>query len=74
MEQTQKERDKLAKALGLRETALKALRQEVDDVLREDAEKAQSLEEVIEEMERLQKAQEEQAKQLQSSQQTAEVQ
>ncbi len=72
-EQVREGRDNLQRSIGLRDTALKALRQEVDDVLREDAEKAASLEEVIEELERLQQSEADKARQLQTSQQAAQV-
>ncbi len=68
LEEAQQDRDKARKSMGLRDTALKALRQEVDDVLREDAEKAASLEEVIEELERLQQSEADKTQQLKSSQ------
>lgn len=45
----------------------------MDDVLREDAQKAASLEEVIEELERLQHSEAHKAKELQLSQQTIQV-
>lgn len=45
----------------------------MDDVLREDSEKAASLEEVIEELERLQHSEAEKAKELQLSQQMIQV-
>ena len=73
LEQLRQGREVLQKSLGLRDTALKALRQEVDDVLRADAEKAESLEEVIEELERLQQSEADKDRQLQSSRDAVQV-
>ena len=63
----------MQRSIGLRDTALKVLRQEVDDVLREDAEKAAGLEEVIEELERLQQSEAGKTEQLAGSQQHLQV-
>ena len=73
LEEVRQDGDKMQRSIGLRDTALKALRQEVDDVLREDAEKAAGLEEVIEELERLQQSEAGKAQQLAGSQQQLQV-
>lgn len=54
-------------------TALTNLQQEVDDILKADAEKAAGLEEVIEELERLQTQEAERSKDLQKAQQEGQV-
>ena len=54
-------------------TALTDLQQEVDDILKADAEKAAGLEEVIEELERLQTQVEERSRDLHKAQQEGQV-
>ena len=54
-------------------TALTNLQQEVDDILKADAEKAAGLEEVIEELERLQAQEAERSRDLHKAQQEGQV-
>ena len=54
-------------------TALTDLQQEVDNILKADAEKAAGLEDVIEELERLQTQEAERSRDLQKAQQEGQV-
>ena len=60
-------------AVSTQSTALTGLQQEVDDILKADAEKAAGLEEVIEELERLQTQEEERSRDLHKAQQEGQV-